>query len=153
MCAELIVLTQPGGSAEVQQQVAVLVEVASVAVVAVGAQGPAGRPGQSGSGLPAVSFAYGDASPMLVHTFDGPALLADLQLVIQQPFDGAGAQLVLRDQDGQVLMAADQNAPAMEATFETTPAAQLAAGSAIYLEITPGSGATTGAGQILLNLH
>lgn len=49
MGAELIVLTQPGGSAEVQQQVAVLVEVASVAVVAAGTQGTPGRNGVDGA--------------------------------------------------------------------------------------------------------
>lgn len=115
-----------------------------------GRRGPAG---QSGSALPGVSFAYGDASPLLIHTFDEPFLLAALQLVIQQGFDGEGAQLVLRTQDGQVLMAADQSAPALVATFETTPATQMPAGSSIYLDIIPGVGATSGAGQVLLNLH
>lgn len=128
-------------------------EQSSQFTILAGQRGSTGQAGASGSALPAVNFAYGDASPMLIHTFDSPALLAELQLVIQQPFDGAGAQLVLRTQDSQILMAADQNAPGLVATFETTPAAQMPAGSAVYLEITPGSGATTGAGQILLNLH
>lgn len=121
---------------------------------AIGAvAGRRGAIGPSGAALPAVAFSYRDATPMLIHVFDEAALLAELQLVIQQPFDGEGAQLVLRTQSGHVLMAADQNAPTIEATFETTPAAQLPAGTSIYLDITPGPGATAGDGQVLLNLH
>lgn len=121
---------------------------------AIGAvAGRRGATGPSGSALPAISFGYGDASPRLIHVFDEPALLAELQLVVQEPFDGEGAELLLRTQSGQVLLDSDQNAPGLVATFETTPAAQLPAGTAIYLDITPGLGATTGAGQVLLNLH
>lgn len=122
----------------------------AVIAVAAGRRGPAGP---SGSALPPISFGYGDATPRLIHAFDAPAMLAELQLVIQQPFDGEGATLRLRTDTGLVLMNTDQNAPDLAATFETTPAAKLPAGTLLYLDITPGAGATTGAGQILLNLH
>ncbi len=118
-----------------------------------GVAGRRGAIGPSGSALPAISFGYGDASPRLIHVFDEQSLLAELQLVIQQPFDGEGATLRLRTGTGLVVMDTDQNAPALAATFETTPGAQLPAGTGLYLEIIPGAGATAGAGQVLLNLH
>ena len=52
-----------------------------------------------------------------------------------------------------MLVSAEQNSTKFPATYETTPAAQLPAGTEIYLEITAGAGATTGAGKVLINLN
>jgi hypothetical protein len=150
---DLIVLEPAAANAEIQLETLVVVHQTELQLLTVGEQGPAGPPGLSGSAPPGVPFGFGDASPSLVHTFAASAMLATLQLVIEEPFDGVGAALRLRTDDGLVLMEADQNAPGIPAMFETTPATQLPAGTAIYLEINPGAGATTGAGQVLLNLH
>lgn len=121
---------------------------------AVGAvAGRRGQVGPSGSALPAIPFSYGDVSPRSVFTFEEGALLAELQLIIDTPFDGEDPALLVRTGDGLVLMGSDQNAPALVATFETTPAAQLPAGTQLFIETTPGPGATAGAGKLLLNLH
>lgn len=121
---------------------------------AIGAvAGRRGERGPSGSAIPAIAFSFGDASPRLLHTFDDAVMLADIAMVIDEPFDGAGAALRVLTGGGLVLLDADQNAPALAATFEATPSAQLAAGAGIWLEITPGAGATAGAGKILLTVH
>lgn len=120
---------------------------------AIGAvAGQRGKSGPAGNATPPVAFSFGDASPRLLRTLDDAALLSELKLIIDNEFDGEGAVLRLRA-DSLVLMDFDQNAPAYAATYETTPGVSLPAGTGIYIDITPGSGATSGAGQVLLNLH
>lgn len=127
-------------------------EQAPAVLVALGGQGPAGPPG-IGSTQPPIPFSYGDVSPRAVFVLPAAALLMELRLLIEQPFNGESPALLVRTGDGLVLMDADQNAPGFAATYETTPAAQLAAGTQIIIETTPGAGATAGSGKLLLNLH
>lgn len=138
---------------ELGREYAVALEPApETAVIMAGDQGPPGPPG-IGSTQPPIQFGYGDVSPRAVLVLSAPALLMGLQLLIEQPFNGEAPALLVRTGDGLVLMAAEQNAPGLAATYETTPAAQLAVGTQIIIETTPGAGATAGSGKLLLNLH
>lgn len=100
-----------------------------------------------------IDFTFGDATPRIMFTVPQACLLSEVQLIIRQPFNGAGASLLVRTNGYITLMDTDQNRPDFSATYETTPAAILPAGSQIVLEITPGAGATAGTGQLLLNLQ
>lgn len=120
------------------------------AVVTAGLRGPKGESGQA---LPPIAFAFGDASPRLLHILGDSGLLVSVQLIISTPFDGEDSALRIRTQAGDVLLDSDQVAPTFSATYESTPGAALSGGTAIYLEITPGSGATAGSGFVVLNLN
>lgn len=112
-----------------------------------------GAKGESGQTFPPVAFAFGDASPRLLHILTDSALLVSVQLIIATTFNGNGASLRIRTQTGAVLLDSDQVAPDFSATYESTPGVSLAAGTGIYLEITPGEGATAGSGFVVLNLN
>lgn len=127
-----------------------VVQKAPRAVIAAGLRGPKGENGQA---LPPIAFAFGDASPRLLHLLGDAGLLVSVQLVISAPFNGDGAALRIRTQAGTALLDGDQVAPDFTATYESTPGASLAAGTGIYLEITPGAGATAGSGFVVLNLN
>lgn len=118
-----------------------------------GVAGRRGRTGPSGNAIPPIAFSYGDATPAAIYTLPDAGLLAELKLIVDEPFDGAGSQLRLLTGTGLVLMADTENDPAYASTYEATPAEALPAGTSILLEITPGAGATAGTGQILLNIH
>jgi hypothetical protein len=99
------------------------------------------------------SFTHGIPSPMLLHTNQTPALLISVELDIRVPFNGGGAQLSI-GQPGQPerFMAAAENDPAVAAQYEVFPADEMTAAENIYLFITPGAGATQGAGIVKLVL-
>lgn len=120
------------------------------AVVTAGLRGPKG---ESGKDLPPIAFSFGDAAPRLLHLLVDAGLLVSVQVVIATPFDGEGAALRVRTQTGDLLLDSDQVAPDFSATYESTPGTLLPAGTGIYLEITPGAGATAGSGFVVLNLN
>lgn len=134
---------------DVTPEVIVTVETVTELITAEGRQGP---PGVSAVQAP-ILFSYGDASPRLVYTLVGNGFLSDLQLSIDTPFDGSSPSLLVRTGTGTILMDTDQNEPSLAATYETTPAVQLVAGTQIYIETVPGEGATAGSGRLLLNLY
>lgn len=110
--------------------------------------------GEAGGIAPVLrTFTFGVPSPMLLHTVQGPTLLAGVELDIRTPFNGVGAQLSI-GQPGQPdrFMLAGENDPAFAAQYEVFPNLELAPGEGIYLFITPGAGATAGAGVVILNL-
>ncbi|GIW32383.1 MAG: hypothetical protein KatS3mg071_2557 [Meiothermus sp.] len=110
--------------------------------------------GEAGGIAPVLrTFTFGVPSPMLLHTVQGPTLLAGVELDIRTPFNGVGAQLSI-GQPGQPgrFMLAGENDPAFAAQYEVFPNLELAPGEGIYLFITPGAGATQGAGVVILNL-
>ncbi|MCX7741061.1 MAG: hypothetical protein N2047_08570 [Meiothermus sp.] len=99
------------------------------------------------------SFGYGMPSPVLLYTATAPKLLAALELDLRIPFNGSGAQLSV-GQPGQPqrFMTPAENDPAFAAQYEVFPNLELAPGEAVYLFITPGAGATQGAGVVRLTL-
>lgn len=112
--------------------------------------------GQGGGGAApteaTLSFAYGDASPLPVFTLPVAALIVSASLSIRTAFDGAGAslQLGMQGQPGRLIPSNDI-APDLEAQYETYPDLPLAAGTQILLTITPGTGATRGAGAVVID--
>ena len=77
--------------------------------------------------------------------------IALVSLDVRTPFDGAGAtcRIGTLASPGLLLDSAQVDL-AVDATFETTPRLEMAAGEQMYLTIVPGAGATQGAGQILI---
>jgi hypothetical protein len=118
-----------------------------------GEDGQQGVAGPSGDGqYPAVAFAFGDASSIVMAlTGDHASEVTDVLLEIETPFDGAGAQIQFGTPlDPDLLMPADQNDPSTVAVYQVSPHVRLGAGQPIYLTITAGTGATQGAGKIIL---
>lgn len=143
-----------GGTTVGAQSSAVAVEGGTTVVAggaAMGVQGPQGEPGLSGGGtIPPVAFSYGDAAGT-IYTPGDAGTLTTARVVITTPFDGAGAALILGtvgDPDG--IMPATDNDPTEAGEYEATADFPLAAGEGIRLTITPGAGASQGAGLIYL---
>lgn len=129
-------------------------EDGAVEVVEVGLQGPPGAPGLDAAGNPPpIPFAFGDASPAPVYTAASPALVVSAAVHLRTPFDGAGAALELgvSGQPG-LLMPAAYNDPRVPGEYENSPDVTLSAGQQVLLTITPGAGATQGAGVIILRI-
>lgn len=98
-----------------------------------------------------VSFSYGDVSPMHVHTFELDETVHAVLLAIGTPFDGTAPALSVGLAGAtDALMPVDQNLPEEADVYETAPMLRCAAGSEILLFITPGSGASHGAGTLKL---
>ena len=115
----------------------------------VGTQGPAGAFVAAQSPLVAVPFSFGDASPAVVLSISAAQYIAAASIVINVPFNGAGAALSLGIVGApQLLIAAAQVDPASAYEYETNP--NVSVGSNIILTITPGAGATQGSGVVLL---
>lgn len=136
-----------------QNNITQVVTVPATVTLPVSTPGVQGPPGPAGvSGRVVVPFAYGDATPQPV--FTAPAAGTDMRvsIVIDTPFNGAGAALQVGTaaQPG-ALMPAAYNDPATAATYEAAPNATLASGEAIVLTITPGAGATQGAGRVVFD--
>jgi hypothetical protein len=118
--------------------------------------GMRGMPGPAGVGgtgaIPPIAFSYGDAA-RAVFTPDVPSILVSARVRITVPFDGAGPEIRLGTAaDDDAFMSAADSDPTMAAEFETTPDVPLADGASVRLTITPGAGATQGAGVLLLNV-
>lgn len=143
----------------------VVVTRTQVEQIKVGQQGLPGVPGEQGEdGLPgvagpsgdgqypAVAFSFGDApSIVMALTGDHASEVTDILLEIETPFDGTGAQIALGTPlDPDMLMPPDQNDPTIVAVYQVSPHVRLGAGQPIYLSITAGTGATQGAGKIIL---
>jgi hypothetical protein len=123
---------------------------------ATGAQGPQGEQGEVGpagpssAGVAPIAFSWGDASSVIWTPSDSGTLVV-ARLVIETAFDGAGAALTLGTNAAPAaIMSADQNAPGETGEYEVTADLALSAGTGVRLTITPGAGASQGAGLIYL---
>lgn len=110
-----------------------------------------GLQGESGNATIEFPFAWGDASPRSVTIAAADKLVYGAQIHIDVAFDGDGAQLQLGDAgDAERLMAATQNDPAGPGTYIAAPVHRYGTDTPILLTITPGAGATAGAGLLTL---
>lgn len=126
----------------------------TVNVAAPGPQGAAGTPGTNGAGLiPPIPFAWGDASPRVVHTVAEDSYVDLVQLLIETPFNGIDPAITVGI-TGQpaLLMPATYSDPLGVGTFEASPDQLLPAGTQITLSVSPGAGGAAGAGQLFLSL-
>jgi len=98
-----------------------------------------------------VAFAYGDASPAVIATFTG--LVLATAIVITVPFDGVGASLQVGDAavSDRLLLTAQVD-PTTVATYEADRPYTYSSETQILLTINPGSGATQGAGYVVLEV-
>lgn len=118
--------------------------------VVLGGQGIQGRPGQPGGSIPPIDFAFGDAAHA-VWTPQAAGLLTYARIIVREPFNGTGAAIVVGTlAQPDAAMPSYFNDPKQANEYENTPDIRLAAGESIYLTITPGTGATAGAGTLLL---
>lgn len=129
----------------------------SFVVSVVGAQGPKGDQGDAGTGASGISyhaFAYGDSSPSTLETVASGKAVVNAKILIEEAFDGTGATLKLGDvSDAESVMAAADNDPATVGTYETAPGVSWGSSTALRLTITPGSGASTGSGVVVLQIE
>lgn len=141
--ADRVVVRDPAQQVVLDRRVVEVVEI-----VERGPQGPRGAPGSS---IPVIAFAYGDA-PSIIWTADVEGLLDNVRLIIDVPFDGVGAQIVVGTAvAADDALAADMNLPTMPYEYENTPDVHLAAGASVWLTIVPGAGATQGSGRLLIH--
>lgn len=119
-----------------------------------GPPGPTGPAGPPGSVAVEAAFAFGDATPASVTTALAGKLVYGVELYIKTPFDGVGAQIVVGDA-GQAdrLMAAAENDLFAVGGNHSTPSHAYAVDTPVLLSITPGAGATQGAGVIVLRIQ
>lgn len=130
----------------------VIVRPDNITVVSVGTQGPVGATGPSGSSAPPVNFAFGDASPAVISTGQPAQVILQITVHITTAFNGLGATLTVGTVAAPSLYVdASQLDLALETEFEITVGKNIAASTDIVATITPGTGATTGAGWILLD--
>lgn len=107
--------------------------------------------GSSGAGWIEFPFAWGDASPRPVVVAPAGKLVFAADLHVSQAFDGDTPSLTLGDAgDVDRLMQATQNDPREIATYTVSPNYRYGADTQILLTITPGIGATAGAGLLTL---
>lgn len=121
---------------------------------APGPTGPQGPQGASGAvaGRVVVPFAYGDATPQAIYTAPDAGTSLTVRVVIDTPFNGVGAALSVGTTalPGALVPPAFVD-PTTAATYEAAPDADLITGEAILLTITPGAGATQGAGRVIFD--
>lgn len=126
-------------------------DVVERGIVFAGEQGPPGPPGAIAV---EVTFAFGDATPAPLTTALAGKLVYGVELYVKTPFDGVGAQVVVGDAaQANRLMAANENDLLTVGGNHTTPAYAYAVNTPILLGITPGAGATQGAGVIVLRIQ
>lgn len=131
----------------------VVTERAPVEIVQRGRQGPPGPAGTSGDGLlPAVNFAFGDASSVVVTTTaDDSVEVTRLVLEIETPFNGTGATISVGTlAQPTLLMTTEQNTPYIAATFDLAPGVELSPSTGIYLTINAGT-ASQGSGKLVIS--
>lgn len=104
----------------------------------------------NGSGtVPAIAFAYGDATPTTIYVVAQNGVLTQSSIAIDTPFNGAGATLKL-SVGATTILDTTQNNPAQVAEYQTAPTLAVTTGTAVVLTIVPGAGATAGNGRIFL---
>lgn len=117
-------------------------------VVSVAEQG---IPGAAGLGAIRKDFGFGDSTPDLIVMANAGDVVYGVEIVIMTPFDGTGAALTIGDSaQNDRLMQSTQNDPATPATYGAIPDYKYPAVTPINLYISPGAGATQGAGFILI---
>ena len=98
-----------------------------------------------------IAFAWGDASPKQLLTVPAGRRVLTVRLIVDTAFDGAGAALAVGDAgDPGRLLAAAENDPGTPGTYAAHPAVLYGADTALTLTITPGAGASQGAGAVIV---
>ncbi|MGH8562715.1 MAG: hypothetical protein ACREXW_00990 [Gammaproteobacteria bacterium] len=135
----------------------VIVPSQEIEIVEVAAQGPAGPPGPagpSGAGVIEIPFAFGDATPKTLLTVPAEKTVYGTGIHIFTAFDGTGPALQIGDADDPGrLMPAGSNAPGEVGSYLASPNHRYATATVLFLTITPGGGASQGAGIVILQVQ
>lgn len=120
-----------------------------------GIMGPPGLPGTSGAGsLQSIPFAWGDATPATLLTVSAEKRIYRVRLLIEDIFNGGGASLSVGSADDpEDLVSTTENDPTSVGTYETYPDQRYLTDTLLRLTITPGAGASTGSGQVQLEIE
>ncbi len=105
------------------------------------------------SGRAVIPFAFGDATPESVYIPSEAGVVVTARIAVDVAFNGTGAALSIGSigSPGLYLPASDVN-PAVVASYESVPDLPVGAGDDIMLYITPGSGASTGSGRVIIDM-
>lgn len=146
MSGDELLIVEGGDELSVREEIVELLEVQ--------AQGPAGAPGAPGSGAVEIAFAFGDATPAMLLTAPANKTVYGVGIHLHTAFNGTGAALSIGDAgDPARLMAATANDPAAVGSYLTSPNHRYGVGTPLILTITPGGGATQGAGIVTLQVQ
>ena len=108
----------------------------------------------TGSALFELNFAYGDVSPALIAAVPLGGMVTQVDVIILNPFNGMGAALSIGDAgDHERLLAVNGNDPATVATYSAYPARTYGVMTDVFLYLTPGAGASSGNGVVLLTVN
>lgn len=101
-----------------------------------------------------ISFDWGDATPKPLMVAPADKMILSIRLVIEEEFDGVGSALMIGDSgDADRLMLATDNDPASIGEYEVAPDYAYLIDTQLTLSITPGSGASTGGGTVLIEIE
>ena len=123
-------------------------------VVAVGIDPNAGGGGGGGGGgLKTAAFTFATASPLVLSAITAGANIGRVGIAITTTFDGAGAALTVGTPfSPSLLLGASDNSPGAIGQYESDAVTKFAAPDTLELSITPGAGATQGAGFVYYSL-
>jgi len=97
------------------------------------------------------TFSWGDATPDTVYTFRSSNIINKIILSINTEFNGTGAWIKVGDDSyNDSLMTEIQNIPSERGIYETNPIKRYSTGDNIVLTLNPGTGATSGSGELLI---
>ena len=148
----LVSVNDPSTEVVVPQQSIHILEVAAQG--ATGATGAQGQIGPTGAGVVEIAFAFGDATPKTLLTTGVGKTVYGVGLHIYTAFNGSGAALQVGDSgDPARLMAASQNSPGEVGSYTTSPNHVYGSATVLLLTITPGGGASQGAGIVTLQVQ
>ena len=124
----------------------------AVEVQHAGPAGPAGQDGVDGVGAALeTNFAYGDATPKTIVAVAAGKFIYQVDLLITEAFNGAGASLQVGDIGmANRLMSAAENDPSTLGTYSTHPNVAYIGSTDVLLTIIPGAGASSGTGILRL---
>lgn len=113
----------------------------------MGVQGPKGEPGGT---VPPIPFSFGDASAAIWMP-DAAGVVTVARIVVTEAFDGDSPALALGTAAApESILPPEYVAPASAGEYEATADVRLSAGEAVRLSISPGVGATQGAGVVYI---
>ncbi len=120
-------------------------------IIASGEQGPRGIPGPiPPNSTISFPFRWGDATPADLGAFLG--VLVTVSIIVLTPFDGVNTQLSVYGSGHPDLLPAADVIPSELGRYESNPGVHFGTSTQIYLNITPGAGASQGEGIVYLEI-
>lgn len=97
------------------------------------------------------TFAYGDATPQIIAALPGAALVTNVILIINTEFNGVGASISVGTSGfEESLLKQEEVDPVHLGIYSTAPGILYGGATDINIYITPGGGASQGAGIVIV---